>query len=329
MPINKNSFRRYKIINELLGSARHYTAKEIMEHVNEQLMMDGFEPVTQRLIYKDIEDIQKVYPVTVERRKGRFHYASREDDIERVPLTREERTALEMAVQTFNLFKGTAFFQKFDDVVTRLLTGSVLRKLSHPNLAKSIQIGEMAEDTGQQWLEEVFAAISEKRAIRIKYRPFGQELKEKIVSPYLLKEFRNRWYMVAYSENATKVFKLYRIQEILPCDAPYFEDKYFNQEYYFKYSLGVFHQNNQEPMDVQLQFSKEVIPLIMEHKLHPSMQIISKTEESLVVQIRVYHSIELMNLILSYGSKVMVLSPEEVKEQHKKEIELMRKNYDA
>jgi predicted DNA-binding transcriptional regulator YafY len=59
------------------------------------------------------------------------------------------------------------------------------------------------------------------------------------------------------------------------------------------------------------------------------MQIISKTEESLVVQIRVYHSIELMNLILSYGSKVIVLSPNEIRVQHKKEIELMRKNYDA
>jgi predicted DNA-binding transcriptional regulator YafY len=36
-----------------------------------------------------------------------------------------------------------------------------------------------------------------------------------------------------------------------------------------------------------------------------------------------------MNLILSYGSKVLVISPEEVREQHKKEIELMRKNYDV
>jgi predicted DNA-binding transcriptional regulator YafY len=67
----------------------------------------------------------------------------------------------------------------------------------------------------------------------------------------------------------------------------------------------------------------------MEHKLHPSMQIISKSEEEMIVQIRVYHSIELMNLILSYGSKVLVISPEEVREQHKKEIELMRKNYDV
>jgi predicted DNA-binding transcriptional regulator YafY len=129
MPINKNSFRRYKIINELLGSARHYTAREIMEHVNEQLEMDGFEPVTQRLIYKDIEDIQKVYPVTVERKKGRFHYASREDDIERVPLTREERTRL------FLSDKGTSSLFQTDNSPKSLL----LEKSTHQFIIKMIK----------------------------------------------------------------------------------------------------------------------------------------------------------------------------------------------
>jgi predicted DNA-binding transcriptional regulator YafY len=57
--------------------------------------------------------------------------------------------------------------------------------------------------------------------------------------------------------------------------------------------------------------------LISETKIHPSMEIISKTEEEMVVSFTVYNTIELKNKILSYGSSAEVLSPKELREEIK------------
>jgi len=143
---------------------------------------------------------------------------------------------------------------------------------------------------------------------------------------YLLKEFRNVWYMVAsvkemQHKGGTNLFKLNRIQKIEPCDEIYKIDEKFSAEDYFKYSLGVFHVHAAEPIEVKLKFNKHLIPLISETKIHPSMEIISKTDEEMIVTFTVYNTIELKNKILSYGANAEVLSPIELREEIIKIIE--------
>ena len=150
--------------------------------------------------------------------------------------------------------------------------------------------------------------------------PYGGETKTRTISPYLLKEYRNVWYMVAFADefkqkNRTNIFKLTRIQKIEPCDETYVIDDKFNPEDYFKYSLGVFHIHGAEPIEVKLKFNRHLIPLISETKIHPSMEIISKTEEEMIVTFTVYNTIELKNKILSYGANAEVLSPKELRDE--------------
>jgi predicted DNA-binding transcriptional regulator YafY len=152
------------------------------------------------------------------------------------------------------------------------------------------------------------------------YKPYGGETKTRTISPYLLKEYRNVWYMVACAnetkhKGGTNLFKLNRIQKIEPCEALFEIDDKFSPEDYFKYSFGVFHIHGAEPIEVKLKFNKNLIPLISETKIHPSMEIISKTEDEMVVTFTVYNTIELKNKILSYGSSAEVLSPKELRDE--------------
>ena len=128
--------------------------------------------------------------------------------------------------------------------------------------------------------------------------------------------------MVAFSDefkqkNRTNIFKLTRIQKIEPCNETYVIDDKFNPEDYFKYSLGVFHIHGAEPIEVKLKFNRHLIPLISETKIHSSMEIISKTEDEMVVSFTVYNTIELKNKILSFGANAEVLSPKELRDEVK------------
>jgi predicted DNA-binding transcriptional regulator YafY len=78
--------------------------------------------------------------------------------------------------------------------------------------------------------------------------------------------------------------------------------------------------NGADPIEVKLKFNKFLIPLISENKIHSSMEIISKSDEEMIVSFMVYNTIELKNLILSYGTNVEVLSPLDLRSEIKKTL---------
>jgi len=333
MPISKNTRRRYILIDGILKSIKHYTINEIMEKVNEQLEEDGYKQVSLRMIYKDIENMQAEFSVSIlKRADGTYQYESKEDSISNEILRREDRNIIEMALQAFSIYKGSGLFDKFDDVITRLMAGSVLRGLNKEGHKKYIQIGELIGETGQRWIEPIYDAIINSKTIKIQYKGYGQAAKTRVISPYLLKEYRNIWYLVAhYTDDSnigkTNIFKLTRIQKVEPSGEPFQIDETFNKDDYFKYSLGVFHLHGQRPIEVKIKFNSSLITLVSENKIHPSMEIISKTEHEMIVTLNVYNTIELKTLILSYGANAQVLEPQELKEEIKEMIRQSYRNY--
>ena len=325
MPDSKNPRKRFNIIDGILKSHKSYTMKQIAEKVNEQLVEDGYAPVSERMIYNDIKMLQQEYSVNIVNKNGKYQYETRSESISDKILNQHDRELIEMALQTFSIYKGSGLFEKFDDVITRLMAGSVLRRLNKTDHKKYIQIGEHTSETGQEWIETIYDAIINQKSLIIHYEPYNKERKVKVISPYLLKEYRNLWYMVAGSNETQKpegtlLYKLTRIQKIEASYELYYIDDTFNSEDYFKYSLGVFHINYQQPIDVQLKFKKSLIPLISERKIHPTMQIVSKTDEEMIVSFTVYNTIELKNLILSYGPGVEVLQPTVLREEIKNDL---------
>jgi predicted DNA-binding transcriptional regulator YafY len=326
MPVSKNARKRFILIDGILKSHKRYSIKEIAEKVNEQLDEDGFAMVSERMIYNDIQMMQEEYPVNIIKKDGKYQYETRDESITNEILDQKDRELIEMALQTFSIYKGSGLFEKFDDVITRLMAGSVLRRLNKSDHKKYIQIGELTGKTGQEWIEVIYDAIVNYKTLIIHYKPYGGETKTRTISPYLLKEYRNVWYMVAsvkemQHKGGTNLFKLNRIQKIEPCEEIFKIDEKFSAEDYFKYSLGVFHIHAAEPIEVKLKFNKNLIPLISETKIHPSMEIISKTDEEMIVTFTVYKTIELINKILSYGANAEVLSPKELRNDIIKIIE--------
>jgi len=333
MPKNKNQEYRFKIIDSCMRSKSGYSIKELTEKINLSLEDDGKGRVTERTIRNDIQNIQNVHPVTIIEKKGIFKYEDPNDSIDKFAINEDERNTLDVARQAFAVLKGTPFFKQFDDISTRIMGSAVLRSFDNDN-SNYIQIGDGGFDSGAKWLYTIYKAILDKKALSIGYLPFEGELKKRTISPYILKEYRNKWYMVAHarelkSEEKTNVFKLFRIESIEESNESYIYDEHFNAASYFKYSLGVFHSHENQPQLIRLKFSLQISKLIKESPLHPSMKIEKEDDTGLTVNLYVYNTPELKNMIMSFGSACTLISPEILKNNIKEEFQLAYRLYES
>lgn len=70
---------------------------------------------------------------------------------------------------------------------------------------------------GTGYIDKIFDAIKGKTALRITYQSFKALVPEQCVfHPYLLKEYRNRWFVIGRKENTASVtiLALDRIREV-------------------------------------------------------------------------------------------------------------------
>jgi predicted DNA-binding transcriptional regulator YafY len=149
----------------------------------------------------------------------------------------------------------------------------------------------------------------------ISYSVYGKEPKDHLISPYLIKEYRNRFYLVARKHDDTNndeliyCYGMDRINNIKKSNDLYKRTKEFTAKNYFKHSFGITRKIFEEPIDLELKFTALNAPYVLSKPLHSSQKIIDQTKDSLIVSIKVYESHELNMAILSYGAGVEVLAP--------------------
>lgn len=324
MPASKKALHRYKILNGLLKNSFGHTIKELTNKVNDEMEKMESEgkaryTVTDRMIRIDLENMMEVYPIDIVKKGNKYYYENSEDSIDNINLHEEDKIAINLALGVFARFNGTPLYDKFSDVITRVIASSLLRKINTADTKKYIHLADTPEHSGVEWIENIYESIIGKKAIILNYRSFGEKTSTKVVSPYLLKEYRNKWYMIAYLHSDKPdnilIYKLGRIVDIKETNESYIEDKSFDGNKYFKYALGVFHRHGENPIDVKLKLKgKGIIKLLSEDKVHPTQEIIPVSEEECFLQMQVFNSPELETLILGYTDCIEVLEPQNLRE---------------
>lgn len=327
MPVSKKALHRYKILDGLLKNRNGYTILELTKKVNEELaeFQDDDvkdKTVSDRMIRMDLENMMEVYPVIIAKRdRNRYYYETSDESIDNINLREEDKTAIGLAVGVFARFNGTPLYEKFSDAVTRIMANSVIRKINTTDTRKIVQVAEVSANSGIEWLETIYNAIVDKKTLILEYKSFGEKTSVRVVSPYMLKEFRNKWYMIAYVHGINKpdktlLHKLSRILDIKSSLEPYEEDPSFNGDKYFKYTLGVYHKHGEEPIAIKLKLlGSSIIRLFSEDKVHATQDLIPISAEEAILEMRVYNSPELETFILGYGDSIEVLEPQSLKNE--------------
>lgn len=215
MPTNKNALVRYRHLDRLLSDHHHYyDIHDLTEKVNDLLEFDGFSPVTQRCIEKDLIDMQGLFSAPIEHEKKNskncIFYWNRSFTIFSQEMSREERNLLREVLSTIGQFNGLDNFKWLDDFKIGLgleERRQIISFSNNPFLQNSNLLGTL------------FDQISNEVVIKLSYHTFTDPTIRSIVfHPYLLKQYNDRWFLLGAADSDHKIltFALDRIDEVEP-----------------------------------------------------------------------------------------------------------------
>lgn len=318
MPANKNALIRYKTIDNCLRNHfRRWTLDDIVEACSDALYeMEGISKgVSVRTIQSDIQMMRSDklgYNAPIEVYDHKYYrYAEPDYSIMNMPLSQNDYDVMQEAVDMLRQLEDFEQFSEISDVVSRLQDKLAI---SRNNRKPIIHFDSVQNLNGIRLLSPLYKHIVHKQTLRIMYQPFdARQPKEFILCPYLLKEFRNRWFLFGSKQDDLLLFNLAldRIKSVEPTTIPFKENPNFDSEHFFDDVIGVSKNIKNTPRTIKFWANAEQSKYILTKPIHRSQRLISRNEEdgSCIFRIEVVINFEMFSVFMSFGPGVRILHP--------------------
>lgn len=328
MATNKSALIRYKTIDECLKNKyRKWTLEDLIEKVSDALY--EFEGITtgvsKRTIQADIQFMRSDKlgynaPIVVEDRKF-YVYSDKNYSITNSPIKDEDVDKMKGIVSLLKQFNGFQFFDEMTELIAKLENNIYKSTLKTPN---HIQFEDNKQLKGIEHLNGLYQAILHKRPLLIEYKSFkSEEARKDIYHPFLLKEYRNRWFLICRSNKGKLLITLAldRIEAFYELDSKLFKENVeIDFEQYYSECIGVTRSEKDRPQKIILKFDPRNAPYVITKPLHHSQQIIQHNENGLIIRIDVIPNFELEREILGFGENIEILAPKRLKQQIQRRI---------
>lgn len=179
------------------------------------------------------------------------------------------------------------------------------------------------------FLKEIIRSMKKNRVIRIDYKKYDSEESElRVVKPYYLKLYHQRWYLVAKNkDDEFRTFGLDRIVSMEETDEEFQMDKGDTAAEYFRHSYGVVVDDDVEVCQVVLRAYDSEPHYLRDLPLHASQKELKSGKDYTDFEYRLRPSLELMGKILERGDRIEVIGPKEFREQILRKLESTVKKY--
>jgi len=319
MPANKNALIRYKTIDNCLRNRyRRWTLEDLVDACSDALYdMEGItKGVSVRTVQGDIQMMRSDklgYNAPIEVYDHKYYrYADSDYSIMDMPMSQNDYEVMQEAVDMLRQLEDFGQFAEMADVVSRLQDKLAI---SRNNRKPIIHFDSVPDLKGIRLLNPLYNYIAHKQTLRIVYQSFSaRQPSEYIICPYLLKEFRNRWFLFCSKASNLLMFNLAldRIQSVEPVDVPFRENPDFDPEHFFDDVIGVSKNIGGKPRTIKFWASREQSKYIKTKPIHRSQQLMKENPEdgSCVFRIDVVFNIEMYSVFMSYGPGVRILYPQ-------------------
>ncbi len=183
--------------------------------------------------------------------------------------------------------------------------------------------------TGGKTFHQVVDALFYKKPLKISYySPHKNEHTERDILPLHLLQYMGNWHLIAHCSfrDGLRNFALSRIRSVEPSTLRFDTGiPAASVKKYIRKNFGLL--SSDTATEVCLRFSPDIAPWISEQVWHSRQEITRDADGNLCLKFPVADFKEIKREVLKYGSRVEVLSPEELREEVKKEIAEMKKTY--
>lgn len=326
MPANKYALLRYRIIDRCLTNPGHpFPSKEELRLACEEALYgsDG-EHISISTIEKDLwamrneSELGYYAPIEYHRDERGYHYTEEGYSINDIQLNDDDLDAIRFATNTLIQFRELPIFQQFDEAL-----GKIADRLTvSPNLESDghdpyIQFESTPHASGSEHLAPLLQAIRSKSPVEIEYQKFTHaqgDMTRYLVHPYLLKEYRNRWYLICWdpTKSQMRTFGCDRISNLSVQGDKFVVQKAFDADAYFQHAIGITVLGNAKPETVMLRCDPLLAKYLASQPLHHS-QTMQEDGDGIVVQLEVMPTFELLQWLQAHASELTILSPEHIR----------------
>ncbi|MBE6328893.1 MAG: WYL domain-containing protein [Bacteroidales bacterium] len=334
MPINKNAYERYLIIDRCLreNEAENRTVKKFAE----TYFAEFGKEICERTIQLDIKNINLIHGEVIDRKKlanGTTYYSYKEKNfsILNSPLSENQKLYLKEIADALKIFRGLPKMEWIESAIAQLNASienepgkrEIFSIENNPHLKKFELLNPLAE------------SIKNQKVINVTIRPIEREFDEEkdihILHPQHLKQFNRRWYLIAFNEkdNHEKLwtFAIDEIEKLSEnLSVPYYSQPQ-NWDNYFSQFIGVtnFKENKIETIRLKIHGAK-VCGLLHNNPIHPSQESNWEVgQDTMEMKLTIKENWELMNFLRRYAGNIEIISPKSLR---KKYTELLQRGID-
>jgi predicted DNA-binding transcriptional regulator YafY len=314
MPEDKNPEIRRQVIDRMLGNkfAKFPTKDDLRQECEEVLYGSRTgKQIHPSSIEKDMKFMKDSLDAPIKwnpLEKGYYY----EEEGYSIGLTADEFESIHMASRVLDQLKDTDIFADFDGVVEKILERI---NLSYDNRIKDkreyIQFESAPLVLGTEYLNDLLHAIKNKKSIIIEYRKYSSAIiTERKLDPYLLKEYRNRWYVIGWdhSNNMIKTFALDRVNAVEVSVQGFEVNSRFNLYKFYRNNIGIT-TVQEDPQRIVIETSLAQADYLINQPIHISQKEFDRNDEKVSFELNVVITVEVVMLLLGMGKEVKVLEP--------------------
>lgn len=286
MSDRKTVLRYFYILNRIRKSPASFREIDTYLAQQSELHDENFN-VSKRQFSRVLKDINSIFELDIDYDASRDVYFINQESESDITSRRLE------ALDTFHALK-----------MGKDTSQSILFEKRHPQ--------------GSEYLMPLIQAIKEKVQIQFCHQKFWDNFSTtRTVEPYVIKEFKNRWYLVANDKKDEKIktFGLDRLSNLILTENKIIIPDTFNIETYFQHCFGIITTDEAKPEEVVLSFPPHQGKYIKTMPMHASQEVLVDDEKEVRVHLKLHITYDFLLEVLSHGDKVKVISPVQLVEQ--------------
>lgn len=322
MPLNRATLIRISTIDKCLQNHyRRWTINDLIDACTDALAeFEGrSNPVSRRTFQNDLalmrsDRLGYNAPIVVRDNKY-YEYEDPDYSITHLPLNAEGLDALNSALDILRQLQG------FPQLASSIDTISKLNEQISRQTGTSVPAMDMEHVPGYkgaQFIGAIYDAVRKRQTLVIEYQSFkARQPQELVVYPYLLKEYRNRWFLICEkSTNRSPQINIFALDRILSVRLdkghPFRKCVDFDPEHFFDDTIGVTKSISDKARRVVIKIDRQQAPYVESKPFHKSQKVEQRFRDgSIQLSLKVVINNELERLILGYGGHAEVIAPPE------------------
>ena len=298
---------------------------------NCRTLAEGYE-VSGRTIQRDIEYLkwQLGAPIEYDQVKHGFFYTEPNYRMPALNISRNDLFAVCIAEKVLQQYEGTPLYSRLSDIFRKL----------HQSLPDNVTVDpswlddrfsyffEPAPVLDSTTWQKCFEALRMQRTVEFDYQiPGYPEAHRRRVDPYHGVAYQSQWYLVGkcHYKKSVRVFAVSRISNAEVTDDDFFVADDFEFEEYVGEHFGIF--RSEDEYQVRVRFTADAAPYVREREWHASQTVETVEDGGVELSFPVSHLFEVKRWVLSWGAEVEVLSPDELIEMVRTDLETASRRY--